>query len=335
MKFDEFFTVNNYRGESENIKKNVIIPFLKKYKIDTLDEDTVMKIINIDPDSDVVLFINYDHVVKDYHIYEQMVDKSVFMFQHIPKHKLRRRLCNTAFERNVLSMYYIPDKYITRDMVLKFVKDIGDDRDDWMTVIPERYKDIEYYDYIARYRHKCFNLIPQEFRTKKLYDIAIVSSPTNLQYVPDRYMSYKNCFYCVTMNSECIQWVPHDMLNEEICLISLHNNVNNFEHLKDWRNPTCDRYALLKDGSLIRYINRRDRTVTLWTFALKHTSLLQILTMMKLEYCELNPTLINLFNETNKEDMEGYFKDKDPFIRYYENSKSITVEIDNIRIVEK
>lgn len=113
-----------------------------------------------------------------------------------------KKLCIAAIDRDGANLYHVSEDFIDYDLGLRAVKN-----SDGMTALYS---------------------VPEEIRDKKMYRIALLNNPRNLQVMPkeplDAVLDEKLCLTLVQQNGNLLSSVPEKFRTEEVCDAAVKQN---------------------------------------------------------------------------------------------------------------
>ena len=102
---------------------------------------------------------------------------------------------------------------ITYQMCLTAVSDSGSA----IYYLPEQYRTKEIYQIASQSYGEVLRIIPQEYLTPEICTNAVKAMGTALAYVPDSFKTSDLCFLAVCKDPQAFQYVPNNILTPEFC----------------------------------------------------------------------------------------------------------------------
>ena len=187
---------------------------------------------------------------------------------------------------------------------------------------------------------KNLRLVPEEYRTKELCELAVKQNGEALYYVLEKYITQELCNLAVQQNGmalefvplelrtslyklaiqnngEALQHVPEEYRTKELCELAVKNNGYAIYYIpEELKTEELYKTLVKKDGDSLRFFPERLKTKEICEIAVKHNGCLCHVPYKyrTLELCELavqqDEYALEFVPDKYREELKNYVKDE-------------------------
>jgi tetratricopeptide (TPR) repeat protein len=220
---------------------------LLKYTINNVevqDTELISTAIKNDPYILIDLMANYNIT---HELYIDALKNEPSLLKYIPKEIKDVELCNVSVDGNGSMLEYVPKEIQTYDMCIKAVIDnplmleycnnktlelciiAASVNSKSLIFVPEEFKtSLKFYSKLFKMNPKTISMIPEEFITQKMCNIAIYNNPSMLNIIPIKYRIDLLCAHSLYHESydNVLPHIPKDIQTNSLFYNSVKDKLH-------------------------------------------------------------------------------------------------------------
>jgi hypothetical protein len=137
-------------------------------------------------------------------------------------------------------------------------------------LIPKEYETKELYELAVKQNGEALKWVPKEHRTKELCELAVKQNGDSLYYIPKHLITEELCKIAVQQNGLALYYIPDEYITKEMCKIAVEKNGMALWHVLDeYKTKKICELAVQQNGEALQYIPVENKTFKLCKLAIK------------------------------------------------------------------
>lgn len=210
---------------------------LQKYPL-LLGLENIKKI----PNDKLLFLVKKDpSVIKTLHheeISDQIIDQVIFsdplQLKYVKPDRINKKQALLALDKNSDCYKYLPKKYITPEVIIKYVKKSPG----ILELLTPKYYSQDFFNQVVSLSTDSFLFVPNEFVHQDMCNQVCSKFPNMFQFIPDQFKTNELATLAVNNSSVMIQYVVKQ--TPELCLIALKKNKNVLKYITNVSNESYE-----------------------------------------------------------------------------------------------
>ena len=137
--------------------------------------------------------------------------------------------------------------------------------------IPDEYRTKELYELAVRQNGFALDYISKTLRTPKLCEIAVKSNGHALRFIPHEYKTQEICELAVKNNGDALRFVPNEYKTPELCKLAVKNNKLALHYVPEkYKSEEIVKLAVQSNGMTLAYVPEDLKTYELCKIAVSN-----------------------------------------------------------------
>ena len=154
-------------------------------------------------------------------MYLKAIQSNGYILYYIPEHLKTKEVCINAVHNNEWSITAVPKQWQTEEL---YKMAIHKNEQIIPLIPPHMFSSFEICELVIqcdkennKERKSFFGYIPEEYKTKELYQLAVKSNGEALEYIPEEFRTQELCELAVQSNGMALLHVPEKFKTFKIC----------------------------------------------------------------------------------------------------------------------